>query len=38
MRKPAKDKVTPNILAMLFTQGFDKTLEHFCMISVFSVA
>ncbi len=31
------EKVPRNILAMLLTQGFDRTLDHFCNISVFSV-
>ncbi len=30
-------KIAGNILALLFTCGLDRTLEHFCSISVFSV-
>lgn len=30
-------KIAGNILALLFTRGLDRTLEHFCSFSVFSV-
>lgn len=29
--------IAGNILALLFTRGLDRTLEHFCSFSVFSV-
>lgn len=37
MKKPATEKSTCSILYMLINRGFDRTLEHLCIISVFSV-
>jgi hypothetical protein len=31
------DKAAHNILVMLLTHGFDRTLEYFCTLSAFSV-
>lgn len=30
-------KISGNVLVVLITHGLDRTLEHLCMISVFSV-
>jgi hypothetical protein len=32
------EKISGNILTLLLTQGFSRTLEYFCTISVFSIA
>lgn len=37
MKRLAAEKVAYSIHTLLLTQGFGKTLEYFCTISVFSV-